>query len=328
MRARKRTRSAFTLIELLVVIAIISVLIGLLLPAVQKVRDSAARMSCQNNMKQLGLAVHVYDNTYQKLPPGAQGLMGPASAQYMGTSWIVLILPNIEQGSIYDQYKSSENYNSVTNTAVGTLRVPTIFCPSGAKVTSIDSTETGQQTTHYYAILGPGDATTTTTPFYPVSSIGTDGNVAMPMSTTTSTGQNATPGMLAFYYSNLQALGYVTMSDVVDGTSNTLMIGERSLTPLAGGNGGYISWVRGNKYDSASSTYLGCGAAKNMTYPINSTPNYTSGQLNDLSMGSNHTGGANFVLGDGSVRFISKDADINILRAASSINAKEIATIP
>ena len=145
MQARIRTRSAFTLIELLVVIAIISVLIGLLLPAVQKVREAAARMSCQNNMKQLGLAVHVYENTFTKLPPGAQGLMGISPNQYMGTSWIVLILPNIEQANISDRYISSESYRLSANnpTLVAIDRVPVIYCPSGAKVTSADPHETG-----------------------------------------------------------------------------------------------------------------------------------------------------------------------------------------
>ena len=108
---RRQQRRAFTLIELLVVIAIIGVLVGLLLPAVQKVREAANRMSCLNNLKQMALALHSYHDNYSSFPPGTLHLCPFTGSQYGGepalTTWGIELLPYIEQGSLYQQYDKS-----------------------------------------------------------------------------------------------------------------------------------------------------------------------------------------------------------------------------
>jgi prepilin-type N-terminal cleavage/methylation domain-containing protein/prepilin-type processing-associated H-X9-DG protein len=327
---RKR---GFTLIELLVVIAIIAILIGLLLPAVQKVREAAARIKCANNLKQLGLALHNYHDKAGKLPPGCQA--GPGGAPpangvlpspnpsgnvnlIAGTTWLAFILPETEQGNV--PYDFTQSYNSATNLAVASsVRPPLYYCPSGAKLASGNGAEISggvpNNSTHYYGIMGPGSGTTN-------PQTGTLYTVINPNSNSAYADPRVNGGMLGHWQQNFGIQGVVTFSDVNDGLSNTLMVGERSITPTTGQDAVYRSWIRGNNG--------GTGASKNINTAINGANTFYNGStnLNDLSLASNHTGGVNVLMGDGSVRFLNAATDLNVLLAASTINGKEILSIP
>src|SRR5262245_43685041 len=123
-------RRAFTLIELLVVIAIIAVLIGLLLPAVQKVREAAARMSCQNNLKQLGLALHNFEGTFQVFPASGWTTTGPGNPAGKFVGWRPLTLPFIEQENLQRLYDFNANWWEGTNPTAAAVPVKTYQCPS------------------------------------------------------------------------------------------------------------------------------------------------------------------------------------------------------
>lgn len=296
--ATTRTRG-FTLIELLVVIAIIAILIGLLLPAVQKVRQAAARLSCQNNCKQLGLAVHGYHDANGKLPPGG-------GINSIATTWLVRILPHVEQEPLYKQYDLTQAYNAAVNLPVGVVRVPTYTCPAGPSILTGNSSEAYNGTLHvpphYVAVMGPNPAYVTGAPAYPVSSAG--GNGA---------------------FSQAGAMPYnldVKITEITDGTSNTLLCGELSYNIPLGGSATnpYRGWTRGNNG--------GCGGCKNVATPINSTNYNGSNNFNDISFGSNHGTGANFTMCDGSVRFVNQSVDMLVYLAASSRAFGEVANLP
>ncbi len=285
-------RRGFTLVELLVVIAIIGVLVALLLPAVQAAREAARRSSCNNNLKQIGLALHNYHDTIGCFPPGGLGGIGNK------LSYEVLILPFIEQKNMYDALNMNVLvYNDPVNMAVA-LTIPKGFhCPSAVQLDSIAAADVSgalrTKTSHYYGVMGPKGINPATGAAYGLTTApaGHGG-----FSTQGILGNNTKNG-----FNNFQ-----------DGSSNTLMVGE-------------ISWAKANHYRVWIRGCDGtpCGSCKNVLNAINAVPYNGSNNFNDVSFGSNHPGGALFVKGDGSVSFVPQTIDFNTYLSISSHDGGE-----
>lgn len=293
--ARRGLRCAFTLIELLVVIAIIAILIALLLPAVQKVREAAARAQCQNNLKQIALALHAYHDNYKVFPPGVD--------MSNRLSFHVFILPYLEQPALYGSFKLNAFYTDPTNLAQGLSLVPVYLCPSQSDqiYTLFGSGEwSGGQKTytqHYNGVAGPIGTNPTTGAAYTVK--------------TTSQGNISTHGVLG-----PSTMFRTKMNQISDGTSNTLLVGELSWTKA----NSYRIWIRG-AFDSTPNDLTSC---KNVANTMLSTSYNGSNNYNNVSFGSEHTNnGANFALADGSVRYLSRDISLGIYLSAASRNGGE-----
>jgi prepilin-type N-terminal cleavage/methylation domain-containing protein len=308
-----RRRSAFTLIELLVVIAIIAILIGLLLPAVQKVREAAARAKCTNNMKQLGIAVHGYHDSQGRLPAAREVLrVGTADKVH---SWTSRILPFIEQENIYRQYNFSLNWDEGANTAVGgPIRntIQTFLCPSAP--------QSGR-----HADRGVLDYAATTERTWPNAfvSTGTTGQAQF-----MSASDPYYIGMLPHdkVTNGVEDKSRRTLLAVTDGTSNTMMLAE-----CAGRNRRYVmgqentntgnTWTAGPWANPDSrinvggfnpSTYTAGGV---VTDPGNTTGPCAINCINSKEIYSFHTGGAIIGMGDGSVRFLRATVSLdNVLK--------------
>jgi prepilin-type N-terminal cleavage/methylation domain-containing protein len=318
LASSSRMRRGFTLVELLVVIAIIAVLIGLLLPAVQSAREAARRASCLNKIKQLGLAIHNYENSRSRFPVGAENAVYPipqsGTTTIAGTSWIVHILPLLEEQALYDRYNFAAQYNDASNAVVGNTVVPALYCPSGPDPLRYrDPNPNGvnnNPSTHYYGVMGPAGLTNPTT-----NTLGGQ-NFNYTVGDATNNGAWSAHGILSHFRVTAGSVStnrYVRFSDVTDGTSSTLLLAERSVV-LPSGND-YRSWIRGN--------WGGSGTTKNVTYPINSTNYNGSSNFNHISFGSQHPGGCLFVMADASARFISETIDMPIYMGLASMNSGE-----
>jgi prepilin-type N-terminal cleavage/methylation domain-containing protein/prepilin-type processing-associated H-X9-DG protein len=293
-----RRRRGFTLIELLVVIAIIGVLVALLLPAVQQAREAARRSQCKNNMKQLGLALHNYHDTFGTFAPNMSGFVavvppGPSTPWEGGPhrkgSCIVRLLPYIDQSPLYNQF----NFTGTDVENIPTLyrqRLPVVICPSDP-ADGISLYGDGRQLANYSASIGAqgmsGGAVGCNSIY--------QGNVFGDNSWAHADTQdpNSVSGPFARW------AWAAKIGQIPDGTSNTILMGE--VLPNTSDHGAY-GWISTNAQWNAT------------TAPINYITSNTGSVCSSWSawntaagFKSKHTGGAQFLLCDGSVRFISEN---------------------
>jgi prepilin-type N-terminal cleavage/methylation domain-containing protein len=328
-------RAAFTLVELLVVIAIIAVLIGLLLPAVQKVREAAARTQCSNNLKQIGLAMHNYHSARQRFPPGNE--------LFWGAGWAVFLLPYLEQENMHRQldltqpvgtagpWTARPNWIKLQN-----FLVSTYICPSSGLPTLVE-TDRGdngpgnwQQVGNYVAIMGaangPNDGRDPT-------GGGRVSDCSNPLPIYCNFGGFAASNGVIYPGSK------VRITDITDGTSNTLLVGEQSgwgtdpgvcpggkfnpnydlRTPLA-----YGIWIGAEQDNPPMQDRRGCGdtavSTVTLRWPIgtNQRQNYNDGMSYwggwNKPIQSPHPGGANLLRSDGSVQFFVNTTAWDVLK--------------
>lgn len=325
MFSRKYYRPGFTLVELLVVIAIIGLLIGILLPAIQAARESARRMTCTNNLKQIGLALHAYHDAYKRFPPGYTSGVGSGDyANDLGPSWgwSAFLLPYIEQAPIFKQIDVNKDITDASHNLVRATVISEFLCPSDIGKSQFAVDKRGDSAPYGTLLVdSAGNQVLVGHSNY----VGMFGNPEISLD----------PGFLfdspdrdVTHQGMLYRNSKVSIRDVTDGTSKTIIVGERSST-LA-----YATWtgaVTGGQVpprtdmsnygpEWASVLILGHTGDANDVPPH--TPNSAVNHVDDFW--SRHAQGANFLFVDGSVQMIGNNIDPIIWWALGTRAGKEV----
>lgn len=288
-----RRKAGFTLIELLVVIAIIAILIALLLPAVQQAREAARRSECKNNLKQIGIALHNYHDTYSTLPPLAFGDGQIGTTRDAAWAWSSMILPGLDQAPLYNQLNPGSNRMQAVLTAPALAAVKPLLQTS-LKVFNCPS--------------DPGQPLNNNRPFpqsanfflsksnYPACSGSQDGNGSGVFPATGASPSPAYPKGTRF-------------SEITDGLSNVIFVGERGTGPMPATPTGQGAWAAlwAGMTMPEPSRWRAVRALG--TYRLSDGDSTTGTKFPEESFSSAHTGGLQVLLGDGAVRFISTNIE-------------------
>jgi len=310
-------RRGFTLIELLVVITIIAVLVGLLLPAVQAGREAAARVQCQNNLKQLACAAQLHHDARGRFPTGARLSVYVGSRPTLGTNVWVELLPFIEQDNLYRRWDLADNRNNVAGGRDATQArvIKILLCPSDPLPETVMLVTTGRLPPWAYG-------------YYGMSSYGGNaGTRSVPLGDPPAFPRLSRDGIF-FIGSSIR------VADLTDGTSTTLLFGERyhrdpeydrrnpvfmpgtSLLPGLG-KWSYVA-------NGGASVHVSLSTPVPINYRMPPWGDISAGEDRACAFGSGHPGGANFAFADGSVRFLREGTSLPTLRALSTRAGGEV----
>jgi prepilin-type N-terminal cleavage/methylation domain-containing protein len=329
-------RSGFTLVELLVVIAIIGILVALLLPAVQSAREAGRRTSCQNNLKQIGLAIHNFHDTKGYLPSSGR----PPQAGSVRYGLFVQLLPFVEQKGLYDIYDNTVNWSAPANLPVTSTRIAFFECPSSPKHGGLldyipDGDSAGNFGSAQVAAVGDYAASLGNHPALPAAAAAA-GFVVQGSAATVSNGASTTNGMLP-------KNSRLSFTDVSDGLSNTIAVLESGGRPFVYQRGRQVSaniaqshlngggWVRPASdilftgSNPAGNSFPGIYVNRSNGYDVGSESYGGSGYPSVGTEGSSqpyafHAGGLNVVRGDGSVKLLDDEINIGVMGALITRN--------